>query len=101
MQANLQHYAEVIPTTSKQLSIIAKVKAATPSDKSVGLRRVHVHFDQFPWLLDTTLQAELMLGKNAENLMKVVIESIKAAEAACVKVSKTFPQASDCVTESP
>ena len=60
-----------------------------------------MHFDQFPWLLDTTLQAELMLGKNAENLMKVVIESIKAAEAACVKVSKTFPRASDCVTESP
>jgi hypothetical protein len=63
MQGNLEHYAEVIPTTSKQLSIIAKVKAATPSDKS----------------------AELMLGKNAENLMKVVVESIKAAESACVK----------------
>ena len=27
-----------------------------------------------------------MLGKNAENLMKVVVESIKAAESACVKV---------------
>ena len=36
MEANLHHYAEVIPTTSKQLSIIAKVKAATPSDASVS-----------------------------------------------------------------
>ena len=33
------------------------------------------------------LQADVMLVKNAQNLMKAVIKTIKAAEAACMKVS--------------
>ncbi len=32
------------------------------------------------------LQAEVMLVKNAQNLMKAVIKTVQAAEAACMKV---------------
>jgi hypothetical protein len=31
-----------------------------------------------------------MLVKNAENLMQAVIKTVKAAEAACIKVSPMF-----------
>ena len=33
------------------------------------------------------LQGDLMLIKNAQNLMKAVIKTVQAAEAACMKVS--------------
>lgn len=36
MKSNLQYCAEMIPTLSTQLSIIASVKAATPNDTSVS-----------------------------------------------------------------
>ena len=32
---NLFHYAEIVPTISTQLKIIASVKAATPDDETV------------------------------------------------------------------
>ena len=34
-QLNLLHYAEIVPTLSTQLNIIASVKAATPNDETV------------------------------------------------------------------
>ena len=34
-QLNLMHYAELVPTLSTQLKIIASVKAATPDDETV------------------------------------------------------------------
>ena len=34
------------------------------------------------------VQADLMLVKNAQNLMKAVIKTVQAAEAACMKVSQ-------------
>ena len=36
-QLNLLHYAEIVPTLSTQLNIIASVKAATPNDETVYL----------------------------------------------------------------
>lgn len=33
------------------------------------------------------LQADAMLVKNAQNLMQAVVKTLKAAEAACVKVT--------------
>ena len=36
LKANLQYCAEVIPTLSTQLRIIASVKASTPNDTSVS-----------------------------------------------------------------
>ena len=100
MVANLHHYAEVIPTTSKQLSIIANVKAATPSDTSVSSQAPLQHaFIQYSLchckvlcrivlapVVFLGVQAELMLGRNSANLMKNVVEAIQAAESACVKV---------------
>jgi hypothetical protein len=62
-KANLQYCAEMIPTFSTQLRILASVKASTPADSS----------------------ADVMLVKNAENLMQAVIKTVKAAEAACIK----------------
>ena len=41
MKANLQYCAEVIPTLSTQLRIIASVKAATPHDISVSANTIH------------------------------------------------------------
>ncbi|XP_065071722.1 uncharacterized protein LOC135696297 isoform X1 [Rhopilema esculentum] len=63
-QLNLMHYAELVPTLSTQLKIIASVKAATPDDET----------------------ADVMLIGNAENLMKSVLETLKAAESASVKM---------------
>ncbi len=37
------------------------------------------------------LQAEVMLVKNAQNLMKAVIKTVQAAEAACMKVHPPPP----------
>ena len=34
------------------------------------------------------VQADLMLVKNAQNLMKAVIKTVQAAEVACMKVSQ-------------
>ena len=34
----------------------------------------------------TSLQADVMLVKNAQNLMQAVMKTMKAAEAACMKV---------------
>ncbi|XP_070540271.1 uncharacterized protein [Ptychodera flava] len=59
----LLHYANQIPSYGKQLSIIASVKAATPEDKST----------------------DIVLVKNAENLMEAVMKTLKAAETASVK----------------
>lgn len=47
---------------------------------------------QFPlavtWsVLCYLLQADAMLVKNAQNLMQAVVKTLKAAEAACVKVT--------------
>ena len=39
---------------------------------------------------DVTLQADIMLVKNAQNLMEAVIKTMREAEAACMKVNK-FP----------
>ena len=58
--------AQDIPTFSTQLSIITSVKAATPDD----------------------LTSNANMVKNAENLMTAVVRTLKAAEAACVKVGK-------------
>lgn len=50
---------------------------------------------QFPlgvtWsVLCYLLQADAMLVKNAQNLMQAVVKTLKAAEAACVKVTSHF-----------
>jgi hypothetical protein len=63
MKSNLQHRAEILPTLSNQLNIIASVKEANPDD----------------------INADIMLTKNAQNLMDAVIQMIQAAEAAYVK----------------
>ncbi|XP_064630098.1 uncharacterized protein LOC135488988 isoform X2 [Lineus longissimus] len=60
---DLKFYANHVPAMSTQLSIIASVKAATPEDTT----------------------ADKVLVKNAENLMKAVMNTLKAAEAASVK----------------
>eukprot|EP00794_Sanderia_malayensis_P005196 gene5196-5851_t len=65
-QANLMHYAELVPTISTQLKIIASVKAATPDDET----------------------ADAMLIGNAENLMRYVLATLRAIEAASVKFKK-------------
>jgi len=63
-QLNLLHYAEIVPTLSTQLNIIASVKAATPNDET----------------------ADVMLIANAENLMRSVSGTLRAAESASVKM---------------
>ena len=63
MRSNLCYYADMIPTFSNQLRILADVKASMPNDRS----------------------ADIMLVKNAENLMNAVSKTIRAAEATCVK----------------
>ncbi|XP_065837557.1 uncharacterized protein [Oscarella lobularis] len=63
MKKDLEYYAEVIPTISQQLRIISSVKAATPRDPS----------------------ANVMLVKNAQNLMHAVTKTLHAAESACMK----------------
>ncbi|XP_038071064.1 uncharacterized protein LOC119739970 [Patiria miniata] len=62
--------AENIPSLCTQLSIIASVKTATPND-------------------DTT---DIVLMKNADNLMQAVLNTLKAAEAACVKGLRAIPE---------
>lgn len=42
MKTDLQYCAEIIPTLSTQLRIIASVKASTPDDQSVSLLTSHV-----------------------------------------------------------
>ena len=63
MRSNLNYYAEMIPTFSNQLRILADVKASMPNDRS----------------------ADTMLLKNADNLITAVSKTIRAAEATCVK----------------
>lgn len=63
IKADLLHCSEMIPTLSTQLRIIASVKASTPDDTS----------------------ADVMLVKNAQNLMKAVVKTVQAAESACMK----------------
>jgi hypothetical protein len=63
MRDDLQYYAEMIPTLTQQLRIISSVKAATPKDPST----------------------DVMLMKNAQNLMHAVKKTMQAAEAACMK----------------
>ena len=41
-------------------------------------------------MLQPFAQAEVMLVKNAQNLMQAVIKTVQAAEAACMKVSSTI-----------
>ena len=84
MKANLQYCAEMIPTLSTQLRIIASVKASTPTDTSVSL--LHCHLSTSGRLVLHYIQADVMLVKNAQNLMEAVIKTMKAAEAACMKV---------------
>ncbi|OWF53522.1 uncharacterized protein LOC110446295 isoform X2 [Mizuhopecten yessoensis] len=60
---DLMFYADQIPTVSTQLSIISSVQMASPEDKN----------------------ADKILIQNAQNLMKVVTQTIKAAETVCVK----------------
>ncbi|KAI6654324.1 alpha-catenin [Oopsacas minuta] len=63
MRSNLKYYADMLPTFTNQLRILADVKASMPNDRS----------------------ADTMLTKNAENLIKAVSKTIEAAEATCVK----------------
>ena len=63
MRSNLKYYADMIPTFSNQLRILADVKASMPNDRS----------------------ADSMLTKNAENLINAVSKTIGAAEATCMK----------------
>ncbi|XP_033755819.1 catenin alpha-like [Pecten maximus] len=60
---DLMFYADQIPTVSTQLSIISSVQMASPEDNN----------------------ADKILIQNAKNLMKVVTQTIKAAETVCVK----------------
>ncbi|XP_065919621.1 vinculin-like [Dysidea avara] len=64
MKYTLEQSAELIPTLGTQLTIIATVKASSaPSD----------------------ISADVMLVKNAQNLMEAVIKTMREAEAACMK----------------
>ncbi|XP_033633446.1 uncharacterized protein LOC117294992 isoform X2 [Asterias rubens] len=67
--SDLRYCAENIPSLCTQLSIIASVKTATPND-------------------DTT---DIILMKNADNLMQAVLNTLKATEAACVKGLRPAP----------
>ncbi|XP_060073578.1 uncharacterized protein LOC132553356 [Ylistrum balloti] len=60
---DLMFYADQIPTVSTQLSIISSVQMSSPGNSN----------------------AEKILIQNAQNLMKVVTQTIKAAETVCVK----------------
>ncbi|CAC5403448.1 unnamed protein product [Mytilus coruscus] len=60
---DLIFYANQIPTVSTQLSIIANVHQGSSGDGDVTK----------------------ILTENAENLMKIVLQTMKAAEAVCVK----------------
>ncbi|RXM98994.1 Catenin alpha-1 [Acipenser ruthenus] len=65
--------AEQILTLTNQLNIISSVKAATPGNKS----------------------SDEILVKNAQNLMQIVLKSIKAAETACIKGLRQPPPNTD------
>ncbi|KAK1171726.1 hypothetical protein AOXY_G6628 [Acipenser oxyrinchus oxyrinchus] len=65
--------AEQILTLTNQLNIISSVKAATPGSKS----------------------SDEILVKNAQNLMQIVLKSIKAAETACIKGLRQPPPNTD------
>lgn len=45
------------------------------------------------------IQADVMLVKNAQNLMQAVIKTTKAAEAACMKVTLYHYTFSDSIVE--
>eukprot|EP00111_Clytia_hemisphaerica_P003096 TCONS_00008787-protein len=64
-QIDLLHYAELIPTMSTQLRIVASVKSINVNDETT----------------------DAMLVINAGNLMKGVAGALKAAESASVKIS--------------
>ena len=69
MRRELEASSQTIHTLSTQLCIIASVKACTPDDAS----------------------ADVMLVKNAQNLMSAVVRTIRAAEleAACMRGMKS------------
>eukprot|EP00117_Sycon_ciliatum_P013624 scpid66068/ scgid2047/ Vinculin len=67
MRAELLDCAEVIPTFSTQLSILASVKSAASSPR------------------DRDTSADAMLVKNAQNLMQTVMRAMRASQAACMK----------------
>ncbi|XP_069113867.1 uncharacterized protein [Argopecten irradians] len=60
---DLMFYADQIPTVSTQLNIISTVQMASPGDNN----------------------AAKILIQNAQNLMKVVTQTIRSAETVCVK----------------
>lgn len=70
---DLLHYAELVPTISTQLRIVASVKSVAKEDET----------------------ADVMLVANAENLMKAVVGTLKAAEAASVKISNESSYSND------
>ena len=85
MKYNLEQCVELIPTLATQLTIISSVKAATPNDISVRTPTVDITYIN----CDITVQADVMLVKNAQNLMEAVIKTMREAEAACMKVMTT------------
>ncbi|XP_072026985.1 uncharacterized protein [Amphiura filiformis] len=70
---DLMAEAEQIPVLSTQLSIVASVKEATPDD----------------------FTTDIVLVKNASNLMQAVMNTLKTAEAACVKGLKSPEESED------
>ena len=85
MKYNLEQSVELIPTLATQLTIISSVKAATPNDISVRTPTADITYIN----CDVTVQADVMLVKNAQNLMEAVIKTMREAEAACMKVTTT------------
>ena len=58
MKANLQYCAEMIPTLSTQLRIIASVKASTPDDASVSQYHLYNYiyiYSSIPYLRHTLI----------------------------------------------
>ncbi|XP_076104056.1 uncharacterized protein LOC143072834 isoform X1 [Mytilus galloprovincialis] len=74
---DLIFYANQIPTVSTQLSIIANVHQGSSGDGDIPSNE-----EVFVWYKDKVTK---ILTENAENLMKIVLQTMKAAEAVCVK----------------
>ncbi|CAK9300187.1 unnamed protein product [Gordionus sp. m RMFG-2023] len=81
MRTNLLQVCERIPTIATQLKILSTVKATM-----LGAQAYCLHDDSTQYGSDEDVEATEMLVGNAQNLMQSVKETVKAAEAASIKI---------------
>lgn len=76
------------PATGLESRLFSQACAVSSEDSMIDCPIYNSRKDMLTDLfLCCPLQADAMLVKNAQNLMQAVVKTLKAAEAACVKVT--------------